>query len=147
MQYSQHPFFAPFYQQYPLPPGQSPAPVNAVAQQVQQQPPAPQQQQQGPRPRTYFPPIPMRYADLLPTLLAKGHCVTRPGKPPPNPLPPRFRQDLTCEFHQGAQGHDVKGCYALKYVVKDLIDRGWLTFKNSVPHVLDNPLPDHGALT
>jgi hypothetical protein len=31
MQYSQHPFFAPFYQQYPLPPGQPPAPVNAVA--------------------------------------------------------------------------------------------------------------------
>jgi hypothetical protein len=30
--------------------------------------------------------------------------------------------------------------------VKDLMDRGWLTFENSVPHVLDNPLPDHGAV-
>jgi hypothetical protein len=88
----------------------------------------------------------MLYAELLPTLLAKGHCVTRPGKPPPTPLPPRFRQDLTCEFHQGAQGHDVEGCYALKYVVKDLIDRGRLTFENSVPHVLDNPLPNHAAV-
>jgi hypothetical protein len=88
----------------------------------------------------------MRYAELLPTLLAKGHCVTRPGKPSPTPLPPRFRQDLTCEFHQGAQGHDVEGCYALKYVVKDLMDRGRLTFENSVPHVLDNPLPNHGAV-
>jgi hypothetical protein len=88
----------------------------------------------------------MRYVDLLPTLLAKGHCVTRPGKPPPTPLSPRFRQDLKCEFHQGAQGHDVEGCYALKYVVKDLIDRGQSTFKNSVPHVLDNPLPNHAAV-
>jgi hypothetical protein len=26
------------------------------------------------------------------------------------------------------------------------MDRGWLTFENSVPHVLDNPLPDHGAV-
>jgi hypothetical protein len=46
MQYSQHPFFPPFYQQYPLPPGRPPAPVNAIAQQVQQQPPAQQQQPQ-----------------------------------------------------------------------------------------------------
>jgi hypothetical protein len=88
----------------------------------------------------------MRYAELLPTLLAKGHCVTRPGKPPPNPLPPRFRHDLTCEFHQGAQGHDTEGCYALKYIVKDLIEKGRLTFENSVPHVLDNPLPNHAAV-
>jgi hypothetical protein len=42
MQYSQHPFFPPFYRQYPLPPGQPPVPVNAIAQQVQQQPPAQQ---------------------------------------------------------------------------------------------------------
>jgi hypothetical protein len=40
----------------------------------------------------------------------------------------------------------VEGCYALKYVVKDLIDRGRLTFENSVPHVLDNPLPYHAAV-
>jgi hypothetical protein len=40
----------------------------------------------------------------------------------------------------------VEGCYALKYIVKDLIDRGRLTFENSVPHVLDNPLPNHGAV-
>ena len=46
MQYSQHPFFPPFYQQYPLPPGQPPAPINAISQQVQQQPPAQQQQPQ-----------------------------------------------------------------------------------------------------
>jgi hypothetical protein len=88
----------------------------------------------------------MRYADLLPTLLAKGHCVTRPCKPPPTPLPPRFQHDLKCEFHQGAQGHDVEGCYALKYVVKDLIDKGQLTFENSVLHVIDNPLPNHAAV-
>jgi hypothetical protein len=61
-------------------------------------------------------------------------------------LPPRFRQDLTCEFHQGAQGHDVEGCFALKYIVKDLIEKGRLTFENSVPHVLDNPLPNHAAV-
>lgn len=40
----------------------------------------------------------------------------------------------------------MEGCYALNYVVKDLIDRGRLTFENSVPHVLDNPLPNHVAV-
>jgi len=42
MQYAQHPFFPPFYHQYPLPQGQPQVPVNAIAQQVQQQPPAQQ---------------------------------------------------------------------------------------------------------
>ncbi|XP_039683824.1 uncharacterized protein [Medicago truncatula] len=113
MQYSQHPFFPPFYHQYPPSPGQPQVPVNAIAQQMQQQPLAQQQQQQT---RPTFPPIPMLYAELLPTLLLKGNCTTR------------------------------QGCYALKYIVKKLIDQGKLTFENNVPHVLDNPLPNHAAV-
>ncbi len=88
----------------------------------------------------------MTYAELLPTLLHKGYCTTRPGKPPPNPLPLRFRSDLRCDFHQGALGHDVEGCYALKYIVKKLIDQGKLSFENNVLHVLDNPLPNHAVV-
>ncbi|KEH16512.1 hypothetical protein MTR_0159s0060 [Medicago truncatula] len=145
MPYSQHPFFPPFYHQYPLPPGQPQVPVNAIAQQMKQQMPV-QQQQQNQQARPTFPPIPMLYAELLPTLLQRGHCTTRQGKPPPDPLPPRFRSDLKCDFHQGALGHDVEGCYALKYIVKKLIDQGKLTFENNVPHVLDNPLPNHAAV-
>ncbi|KEH38222.1 hypothetical protein MTR_2g064025 [Medicago truncatula] len=143
-QYSQHPFFPPFYHQYPLPSGQPQVPVNAVVQRMQQQPPAQQRQQQQARPT--FPPIPMLYAELLPTLLLKGHCTTRQGKPPPDPSPPKFRSDLKCDFHQGALGHDVEGCYALRYIVKKLIDQGKLTFENNVPHVLDNPLPNHAVV-
>ena len=97
MQYALHPFFPPFYHQYPLPPSQPQVPVNAIAQQVQQHPPAQQQlqQQQGPQARPSFPPIPMTYSELLPTLL---------------------------------------------------IDQGKLSFENNVPHILDNPLPNHAAV-
>ncbi|XP_039687954.1 uncharacterized protein [Medicago truncatula] len=146
--YSQHPFFPPFYHQYPLPSGPPQVPVNAIVQQKPQQPPVQQQQQQQQQhfARPTFPPIPVLYADLLPTLLQRGHCTTRQGKPPPDPLPPRFRTDLKCDFHQGALGHDVERCYALKYIVQRLIDQGKLTFENSTPHVLDNPLPDHAAV-
>ena len=36
LQYAQHPFYPPFYHQYPPLPGQPQVPVNAIAQQMQQ---------------------------------------------------------------------------------------------------------------
>ncbi|GAU39246.1 hypothetical protein TSUD_396930 [Trifolium subterraneum] len=63
----------------------------------------------------------MKYADLLPALLAKNFVQTRPPPPVPAVIPPWYRSDLTCAFHQGAPGHDVEHCYPLKKVVQDLI--------------------------
>jgi len=55
--------------------------------------------------------------------------------PPPIPkkLPARFRADLSFVFHQGAPGHDVEGCYALKNAVQDLVEANILSFKDFEP--------------
>ncbi|GAU52023.1 hypothetical protein TSUD_418400, partial [Trifolium subterraneum] len=128
--------------QYPYP-YQQPYP-----QQPQIRPQTPQQPYNYPN-RTQrnppFDPIPMKYADLLPALLAKNFVQTRPPPPVPAVLPTWYRSDLTCAFHQGAPGHDVERCYALKKAVQELIRNKVLSFKDENPNVRNNPLPNHGS--
>ncbi|GAU10658.1 hypothetical protein TSUD_419880, partial [Trifolium subterraneum] len=132
--------YPPLYQQtYP----QQPYP-----QQPQIRPQTPQQPYNYPN-RTQrnpsFDPIPMKYADLLPALLAKNLVQTRPPPPAPAVLPTWYRSDLTCAFHQGAPGHDVERCYAFKKAVQELIHNKVLSFKDENPNVRNNPLPNHGS--
>ncbi|KAL5159112.1 hypothetical protein HKD37_15G043466 [Glycine soja] len=148
-------------QQYPpqqYPPHQYP-PQQYLPQQYppQQyhQPQYPQKQQNRPqtpqqpyhsqnRQKTTFDPIPMKYADLLPALLAKNLVQVRTPPRTPDVLPPWFRHDLTCAFHQGAPGHDVENCYVLKNEVQKLVRANLLSFKDQNPNVQANPLPNHG---
>ncbi|GAU50278.1 hypothetical protein TSUD_409140 [Trifolium subterraneum] len=71
--------------------------------------------------------------------------MTRPPPPVPVVLPTWYRSDLTCAFHQGAPGHDVERCYALKKAVQELIRNKVLSFKDENPNVQINPLPNHGS--
>jgi hypothetical protein len=87
----------------------------------------------------------MKYADLLPALLAKNFVQTRPPPPVPAILPTWYRNNLTCAFHQGAPGHDVERCYALKKAVQDLVRNKVLSFKDENPNVQNNPLPNHNS--
>jgi hypothetical protein len=64
--------------------------------------------------------------------------------PPPNPLPPWYNQDAHCPFHEGAPGHDLEGCYALKHIVRELVEKKILSFRDVGPNVKSNPLPAHG---
>ena len=77
----------------------------------------------------------MKYADLLPALLAKIFVQTRPPLPAPAVLPTWYRSDLTCAFHQEAPGHDVERCYPLKKAVQDLVRNKVLSFKDENPNV------------
>ncbi|GAU49857.1 hypothetical protein TSUD_374390 [Trifolium subterraneum] len=119
-----------------------------VGMQSQIRPQTPQQPYNYPN-RTQrnppFDPIPMKYVDLLPALLAKNFVQTRPPPPVPAVLPTWYRSDLTCAFHQGAPGHDVERCYALKKAVQELIRNKVLSFKDENPNVQNNPLPNHGS--
>ena len=44
-------------------------------------------------------------------------------KPLPQPVPPQFRMDLYCSYHQ-RQGHDINLCTALRRTIQDVIDQG-----------------------
>ena len=103
-----------------------------VPEQYQQQPRQQALQQYIPQNQAHkalqFDPIPMKYAELLPTLLRENLVQTRPPPPIPKKLPTNWKPDLTCAFHQGAQGHDVKNCFSLKIEVQKLIDARVLPF-------------------
>ncbi|XP_050878639.1 uncharacterized protein LOC127082445 [Lathyrus oleraceus] len=86
----------------------------------------------------------MTYTELYPSLLQKGLVTPRPLGPPPNLLPPWYNQDAHCPFHEGAPGHDLEGCYALKHIVQELVDKKILSFRDVGPNVKSNPLPAHG---
>ncbi|GAU10257.1 hypothetical protein TSUD_418800 [Trifolium subterraneum] len=131
------------------PPPQYPHPYQQpYPQQPQIRPQTPQQPYNYPnhtQRNPPFDPIQMKYADLLPALLAKNFVQTRPPPPVPAVLPTWYRSDLTCAFHQGAPGHDVERCYALKKAVQELIRNKVLSFKDENPNVRNNLLPNHGS--
>jgi hypothetical protein len=87
----------------------------------------------------------MKYAELLPALLEKNLVQTRAPPRIPEILPSWYRSDRSCAFHQGAPGHDIEHCYALKAEVQRLIQTNVLSFKDLNPNVQANPLPNHGA--
>jgi len=99
---------------------QPPHPPQYPQQPYQQQQPQPQSQQ--------IAPIPMKYADLLPQLLKKNLVQTKAPPPVPARLPAWYRPDLFCDFHQGAPGHDIEHCQAMKKAVQNLIRTNRLTF-------------------
>ncbi|XP_058729685.1 uncharacterized protein LOC131601811 [Vicia villosa] len=99
-----------------------------------------QNQNRVARPKTEFDPIPMTYTELYPHLVQLGLITTR-SFTPRDPPPAGFRADLHCEFHQGAAGHDLEHCYALKARVQDLVRGKVIDFKAITPNVLNNPFP------
>ncbi|RVW18911.1 hypothetical protein CK203_106906 [Vitis vinifera] len=75
--------------------------------------------------------------------LTEGGLLTPlASRPLPQPIPPRFRMDLHCSYHQGP-GHDTDHCTALRHAVQDLIDQGLVNLGQ--PSVTTNPLPAHST--
>ena len=63
-------------------------------------------------------------------------------KPVPQPVPPCFRLDLHCSYHQGP-GHDTDHCNDLRHAIQDLIDQGLVNLGH--PSVTTNPFPTHST--
>jgi len=91
------------------------------------QPLCPQQPRQL-TPRTQIDLTPMKYAELFTMLLERNLVHTKAPLPVSARLPAGYRADLSCAFHQGALGHDIEQCFALKKIVQKLIRNNVLPF-------------------
>jgi hypothetical protein len=56
-----------------------------------------------------------------------------------------YDENVKCEFHSGAPGHNIEGCKAFKHVVQDLVDSKAINFAPT-PNVNANPMPMHGPM-
>ncbi|KAF1897783.1 hypothetical protein Lal_00032543 [Lupinus albus] len=62
----------------------------------------------------------------------------------PNTTAPWYDPNANCDYHSGIIGHSTETCRALKHRIQDLIHSKWLEFKDTVPTITGNPLPNHG---
>ncbi|KAK2382525.1 hypothetical protein QL285_070055 [Trifolium repens] len=117
-------------QPWVIPPSQ----LQKNQQQPRQQAPQPFNQQKRVKRTPQFDPIPMTYSELLPTLLEKNLVQVRAPPRVPATLPRWYRSDHFCAFHQGAPGHDIERCFALKAEVQRLVGENILSFKHQGPN-------------
>ncbi|KAH1265965.1 hypothetical protein GmHk_01G001566 [Glycine max] len=96
-------------------------------------------------PKDNFPPIPMAYSELWPSLLENHLVVAIPGKVLQPPYPKWYDLGAKCVYHSGVPGHNIDSCIMFKYKVQHLISVGWLAFQEEGPNVKTNPLASHGG--
>ncbi|XP_059596905.1 uncharacterized protein LOC100853045 [Vitis vinifera] len=92
------------------------------------------------RTQRQFSQIGMPLSQALRKLTEAGLLTALTPRPLPQPLPPQFRMDLHCAYHQGL-GHETDRCTALRHAIQDLIDQGLVHLGQ--PSVTQNPLPAH----
>ncbi|RVW76496.1 Transposon Ty3-G Gag-Pol polyprotein [Vitis vinifera] len=133
------------YDSYYLHPDSQPV----FAAHVAERPPAPYTRPRAPQTTTYVQRPPRQFAQLGMPLSRAFQKLTEGGlltplasRPLPQPIPPRFRMDLHCSYHQGP-GHDTDHCTALRHAIQDLIDQGLVNLGQ--PSVTTNPLPAHST--
>ncbi|RDX83625.1 hypothetical protein CR513_35435, partial [Mucuna pruriens] len=107
--------------------------------------PANAQNPKSSRFRRTFTPIPMTYMALFHQLLQKRMITTAPSKPLEPPYPQSYDPNAKCEYHEKGLGHTIENCWALKHRIQDLLEEGWLNFKEVGPNVSINPLPPYGG--
>ncbi|RDX92414.1 hypothetical protein CR513_25463, partial [Mucuna pruriens] len=66
-----------------------------------------------------------------------------PLKPLEPPYPKSYNPNAKCNYNAGAMGHSMKRCRGFKHKVQDLVDGGWLCFKENEPNVNNNPFLPH----
>ncbi|KAF1867897.1 hypothetical protein Lal_00012793 [Lupinus albus] len=95
------------------------------------------------QPQRTFDSIPVTYAELFAHLQTERILAPIAGQTP-NTTAPWYDPNANCDYHSGIIGHSTETCRALKHRIQDLIDSKWLEFKDTIPTITGNPLPNHG---
>ena len=82
----------------------------------------------------------MPFSRAFQRLVEGGLIALLPPRPPPHPIPPGFRTDLHCAYHQRA-GHDTDNYVMFRHAIHNLIDKGLVDLGH--PVVTTDPLPTH----
>ncbi|RDX73371.1 hypothetical protein CR513_47029, partial [Mucuna pruriens] len=90
--------------------------------------------------------IPMTYMELFPFLLQNNLIVVVPLRPVEPPYPKSCDPNMMCDYHGGIIRHPTEKCWSLRHKVQDLIDGGWLRFREREPNINSSPFPEHGGL-
>ncbi|RDX81552.1 hypothetical protein CR513_37742, partial [Mucuna pruriens] len=53
------------------------------------------------------------------------------------PYSRNYDPNAKCDYHTGAVEHSMERCWALKHKVQDLVEGGWLNFKENGPSLLN----------
>jgi hypothetical protein len=77
-------------------------------------------------------------------LLSIKHVAPKPLTPLQPPNPNWYKPDLTCEYHIGDTGHNIRTCNVFKTRLMHLIKAGLITFEEN-PNMSTNPLPNHAS--
>ncbi|RVW47635.1 hypothetical protein CK203_109792 [Vitis vinifera] len=89
-----------------------------------------------------YPDIRMSLSQALLKLMDARLLTPLEPKPLPQPVPPQFRMDLYCSYHQ-RQGHDINLCTALRRTIQDVIDQGSISLDQlSMP---SDPVTTHST--
>ena len=86
----------------------------------------------------------MPLSQALRKLIEVGLLTALTPRSPLQPIPPQFRMDLHCAYHQEPE-HEADRCIALRHVIQDLIDQGLVHLGQ--PSVTTNPLLAHTTHT
>ena len=87
------------------------------------------------RPTRHFSLLGMPLSRAFQKLMEGGFFFTQLApKPVSRPVPPCFRIDLHCSYHQGP-GHDTNHCTALRHAIQDLIDQGLVNLGQLTLHM------------
>lgn len=93
-------------------------------------------------PRTLTP-LGITLSRALKKLQKHGVLTPLPPSPPPDPLPPRYKANAYCKYHQ-TNGQNTDRCLRVFKTSKTLLIQGKLSHQGQTnrPNVTTNPLPD-----